>query len=123
MVHEKNWQRDAINVVLKEKLATTIAKTRSPSPSKSKIIQELNDTPSALYISSGIDSEVPDESEFIKKLISGLETNTDHYLQADNLYYNFLKEAYTKVGTKLVQPQKKELDWHKTGGDFIFIKK
>ena len=103
--------------------AITIAKTRSPSPSKSKIIQELNDTPSALYISSGIDSEVPDESEFIKKLISGLETNTDHYLQADNLYYNFLKEAYTKVGTKLVKPQKKELDWHKTGGDFIFIKK
>mgnify|MGYP006091728237 CR=1 FL=1 len=104
--------------------AITITKTRSTNPAKSEIIQELNDTQSALFISSGIDSEVPDKSVFMKELISGLKSNTDDYLQSEDLYYNFLKEAYTKVsGKKIVQPQKSELDWHEKGGDFIFIKK
>ena len=99
--------------------------TRNIIPPKSEYIQTRFNIPSFQYMSSGIDTEVPDDSEFSKNLLDGLRENTEKYLSADDLYQNYLKLSYTKIKNKTVMPQMSPLKdcGHKLGGDFFFIKK
>ena len=103
----------------------TESSSRAVKPPKSEVIQIGFDKSSFQYISSGSDSEVPDDSEFLKNLVDGLNKNTDKYLAASDLYNEYLKHSYTKINTQTAIPQMSTINGcgHELGGDFFFIKK
>jgi len=97
--------------------------SRGVNPPKSLVNQEIYEKSSVQYISSGSDSEVPDNSRFFKNLITGLTKNTATYLSASDLYYQHLKHSYTSYNNDIVIPQLSPLPGHELGGDFFFIRK
>ncbi len=94
-------------------------------PPKSEVIQNVFNKSSFQYISSGSDSEVLDDSEFLKNLVIGLSENTNKYLSASVLYHQFLRQSYTSANGQTVIPQMSTINGcgHELGGDFFFIKK
>jgi hypothetical protein len=103
----------------------TESSSRAVKPPKSKVIQIVFNKTSFQYISSGSDSEVPDDSEFLKNLVDGLNKNADKYLAASDLYSKYLKHSYTEINTQYAIPQMSTINGcgHELGGDFFFIKK
>ena len=103
----------------------TESSTRAVKPPKSEVIQKVFNKSSFQYISSGSDSEVLDDSEFLKNLVIGLSENTNKYLSASVLYHQFLRQSYTSANGQTVIPQMSTINGcgHELGGDFFFIKK
>ena len=104
----------------------SIGEDRGVRAPPSAVIQEVYDTESCQYISSGTNTTVPDKSIFIKNLLKALEENTEIYLSASDLFHKKgLKESYVRSDKEWVHPNFSELyeAGHKATGDFIFIKK
>ena len=99
-----------------------VFKTRSIGKNPPAAIQSMNEKISRVAITSGNDTEVPDESVFMKYLIKALSENKDKYLTAQKLFVtNIIEAVMTETKT---EPRygTLELAGH-IGGDYIFIKK
>ena len=90
--------------------------------------QEIYNLPSRKYMSSGVMSEVPDKSTFLRHLVLKLENNKDKYLSANKLFSRISEDVLFETpitGGDNVIPQFSYIrgSGHKKGGDFFFIKK
>ncbi|OYY02202.1 MAG: hypothetical protein B7Y76_06020 [Sphingobacteriia bacterium 35-40-5] len=100
----------------------SVFKTRGLNDAAPKAIQEMEEKISRIAITSGNDTEVPDESVFMKYLIKALSTNKDKYLTAQKMFINQILEAVMTESKTEPRYGTLELAGH-VGGDFIFIKK
>jgi hypothetical protein len=73
-------------------------------------------------ITSGNDTEVPDESVFMKYLVKALTDNKEKYLTAQKMFINQIMEAVMTETKTEPRYGTLELAGH-VGGDFIFSKK
>ena len=100
----------------------SVFKTRNISTFDHQNIKDLNNKISRVAITSGNDTEVPDESVFMKYLIKALESNKEKYMTSQKLFVNNILEAV--MNESLTEPRygTLELAGH-VGGDYIFSKK
>ncbi len=98
-----------------------VFKTRSFTKDASTTVQVLGEKISRVAITSGNDTEVPDESIFMKYLIKALSENTDKYLPAQKMFITRIIEAV--INESKIEPRYGTLEsaGH-IGGDFIFTK-
>lgn len=85
-------------------------------------IKELDGKISRVAITSGNDSEVPDESVFMKYLIKALRENKEPYLTAQKMFINQIMEAVMSETNTEPRYGTLEMAGH-VGGDFIFYRK
>jgi hypothetical protein len=85
-------------------------------------VKEMDQKISRVAITSGNDSEVPDESVFMKYLIKALSENKEQYLTAQKMFINQIIEAVMTETKTEPRYGTLELAGH-LGGDFIFTKK
>lgn len=97
----------------------SVFKTRSLT--KNTAVQNLKNKISRVAITSGNDSEVPDESIFMKYLIKALSDNKEQTVSAQNLFVNHIIEAV--MNSTETEPRYGTLEeaGH-IGGDYIFQK-
>ncbi len=100
----------------------SVFKTRGLTDGAPKAIQEMEEKISRIAITSGNDTEVPDESVFMKYLIKALSENKEKYLTAQKMFINQIIEAVMTESKTEPRYGTLELAGH-VGGDFIFIKK
>jgi tetratricopeptide (TPR) repeat protein len=100
----------------------SVFKTRGLNDAAPKPIQEMEEKISRIAITSGNDTEVPDESIFMKYLIKALNNNKEKYLTAQKMFINQILEAVMTESKTEPRYGTLELAGH-IGGDFIFIKK
>lgn len=100
----------------------SVFRTRGLGANASAALKELDSKVSRVAITSGNDTEVPDESVFMKHLVKALNDNRDSYLTAQKLFITKILEA-VMTETK-TEPRYGTLEsaGH-VGGDFIFVKK
>ena len=98
-----------------------VFKTRSIGKDASIAVQGMNEKISRVAITSGNDTEVPDESVFMKYLIKALTDNKEKYLSAQKLFINKIMEAVMTETKTEPRYGTLELAGH-VGGDYIFIK-
>lgn len=100
----------------------SVFRTRGLGENASAALKELDSKVSRVAITSGNDTEVPDESVFMKYLVKALNENHDSYLTAQKLFITKILEA-VMTETK-TQPRYGTLEsaGH-IGGDYIFVKK
>ncbi|HEY0667074.1 MAG TPA: caspase family protein [Sphingobacteriaceae bacterium] len=100
----------------------SVFRTRGLGANASAALKELDSKVSRVAITSGNDTEVPDESVFMKYLVKALNDNRDSYMTAQKLFITKILEA-VMTETK-TQPRYGTLEsaGH-VGGDFIFVKK
>ncbi len=100
----------------------SIFKTRSLGADAPPAVRELSEKISRVAITSGNDTEVPDESVFMKYLIKALSENKEKYLTAQKMFINQIIEAV--MSETKIEPRygTLELAGH-IGGDYIFTKK
>jgi len=72
-------------------------------------------------MTSGAETEVPDDSEFIKYLIKRLEDNEEEYLQASTLFSSIIIAVASN--TKTVPQYRIIQNVDNEGGDFIFLRR
>lgn len=98
-----------------------IFKTRSAFSDAPSSIQELNLLKSRRAITSGDLKKVPDESVFIKYLISTLEQNDEKYITSEDIFHKLKRPVIDNTSNI---PQSGSIkNTGGEGGDFIFIKK
>ncbi len=85
-------------------------------------IREMENKITRVAITSGNDTEVPDESVFMKYLVKALSDNKDKYLTAQKMFINQILEAVMTETKTEPRYGTLELAGH-VGGDFIFSKK
>ncbi len=85
-------------------------------------IREMENRISRVAITSGNDTEVPDESVFMKYLVKALSENKEKYLTAQKMFINQILEAVMTESKTEPRYGTLELAGH-VGGDFIFNKK
>lgn len=100
----------------------SVFKTRGLTDGAPKPIQEMEEKISRIAITSGNDTEVPDESVFMKYLIKALNSNKEKYLTAQKMFINQILEAVMTESKTEPRYGTLELAGH-VGGDFIFTKK
>lgn len=100
----------------------SVFKTRGISGTVPKAIQEMDEKISRIAITSGNDTEVPDESVFMKYLVKALSENKEKYLTAQKMFINQILEAVMTETKTEPRYGTLELAGH-VGGDFIFSKK
>ncbi|MES2828451.1 MAG: caspase family protein [Bacteroidota bacterium] len=100
----------------------SVFKTRSLGADAPPQLKELDQKISRVAITSGNDSEVPDESVFMKYLVKALTENKDKYLTAQKMFINQIMEAVMTETKTEPRYGTLELAGH-IGGDFIFSKK
>jgi tetratricopeptide (TPR) repeat protein len=100
----------------------SVFKTRGLTDGAPKAIQEMEAKISRIAITSGNDTEVPDESVFMKYLIKALSENKEKYLTAQKMFITQIIEAVMTESKTEPRYGTLELAGH-VGGDFIFIKK
>jgi hypothetical protein len=100
----------------------SVFKTRGLKDGAPKQIQEMDEKISRIAITSGNDTEVPDESVFMKYLVKALSENKEKYLTAQKMFINQIIEAVMTETKTEPRYGTLELAGH-VGGDFIFIKK
>jgi hypothetical protein len=100
----------------------SVFKTRGLNDAAPKPIQEMEEKISRIAITSGNDTEVPDESIFMKYLIKALNNNKEKYLTAQKMFINQILEAVMTESKTEPRYGTLELAGH-VGGDFIFTKK
>lgn len=84
-------------------------------------VAKLNEKISRVAITSGNDTEVPDESIFMKYLIKALTENKEKYITAQKMFINQILEAVMTETKTEPRYGTLELAGH-VGGDYIFIK-
>ncbi len=99
-----------------------VFKTRSLGADASQAMREMSEKISRVAITSGNDTEVPDESVFMKYLVKALSENKDKYLTAQKMFINHIIEAVMNETKTEPRYGTLELAGH-VGGDFIFVKK
>jgi tetratricopeptide (TPR) repeat protein len=99
-----------------------VFKTRSIGKNAPAAIQSMNEKISRVAITSGNDTEVPDESVFMKYLIKALSENKEQYLTAQKMFITQIIEAVMTETKTEPRYGTLELAGH-VGGDFIFAKK
>ncbi len=100
----------------------SVFKTRSIGADAPLAIKEMEEKISRVAITSGNDTEVPDESVFMKYLVKALTENKDTYLTAQKLFVTQIIEAVMTESKTEPRYGTLELAGH-VGGDFIFAKK
>jgi tetratricopeptide (TPR) repeat protein len=100
----------------------SVFKTRSIGKDAPAAVKEMNDKISRVAITSGNDTEVPDESVFMKYLIKALSENKEQYLTAQKMFITQIIEAVMTETKTEPRYGTLELAGH-IGGDFIFSKK
>ncbi len=100
----------------------SVFKTRSLGADAPKAIREMSEKVSRVAITSGNDTEVPDESVFMKYLVKALSENKDKYLTAQKMFITQIIEAVMTETKTEPRYGTLELAGH-VGGDFIFVKK
>ncbi len=98
-----------------------IFKTRAVDDEPSKGVRKLYELPSRKAMTSGILQEVPDESVFLKYLVTRLEENEDKYLSSEALFSSF-KTAVMNNSPNVPQYGTIQ-NVGDEGGDYIFIKR
>ncbi|UKJ08816.1 caspase family protein [Solitalea lacus] len=100
----------------------SVFKTRSIGAGAPAAIREMSEKISRVAITSGNDTEVPDQSVFMKYLVKALSENKEKYLTAQKMFINQIIEA-VMTETK-TEPRYGTLEaaGH-VGGDYIFMKK
>ena len=99
-----------------------VFKTRSIGKNAPAAIQSMNEKISRVAITSGNDTEVPDESVFMKYLIKALSENKEQYLTAQKMFITQIIEAVMTETKTEPRYGTLELAGH-VGGDYIFAKK
>ena len=99
-----------------------VFKTRSIGKNSPAAIQNMNEKISRVAITSGNDTEVPDESVFMKYLVKALSENKEKYLTAQKMFINQIMEAVMTETKTEPRYGTLELAGH-IGGDYIFSKK
>ncbi len=99
-----------------------VFKTRSIGKDAPAAMVSMNEKISRVAITSGNDTEVPDESVFMKYLVKALSENKDKYFTAQKMFINHIIEAVMTETKTEPRYGTLELAGH-VGGDFIFIKK
>jgi len=99
-----------------------VFKTRSIGKDAPLAIQTMNEKISRVAITSGNDTEVPDESVFMKYLIKALTENKEKYLTAQKMFIDQIMEAVMTETKTEPRYGTLELAGH-VGGDYIFAKK
>ncbi|MES2828453.1 MAG: tetratricopeptide repeat protein [Bacteroidota bacterium] len=100
----------------------SVFKTRGISDKAPTAIKELDNKITRVAITSGNDTEVPDESVFMKYLIKALSQNKEPYLTAQKMFITQILEAVMTESKTEPRYGTLELAGH-VGGDFIFTKK
>ncbi|MES2828452.1 MAG: caspase family protein [Bacteroidota bacterium] len=100
----------------------SVFKTRGISDKAPTAIKELDNKITRVAITSGNDTEVPDESIFMKYLIKALSQNKEQYLTAQKMFINQIIEAVMAESKTEPRYGTLELAGH-VGGDFIFSRK
>ncbi|OYX91757.1 MAG: hypothetical protein B7Y76_13755, partial [Sphingobacteriia bacterium 35-40-5] len=100
----------------------SVFKTRSIGADAPPAVREMSEKISRVAITSGNDTEVPDQSVFMKYLIKALNENKEKYLTAQKMFINQIIEAVMTESKTEPRYGTLELAGH-VGGDFIFIKK
>ena len=99
-----------------------VFKTRSIGKDAPANIKTMNEKISRVAITSGNDTEVPDESVFMKYLVKALSENKEKYLTAQKMFITQIMEAVMTETKTEPRYGTLELAGH-IGGDFIFAKK
>ncbi len=99
-----------------------VFKTRSLGKDAPLAMQTMNEKISRVAITSGNDTEVPDESVFMKYLIKALTDNKEKYLTAQKMFITQIMEAVMTETKTEPRYGTLELAGH-VGGDYIFAKK
>lgn len=99
----------------------SVFKTRQFDPNAPAVVQKMNEKISRIAITSGNDTEVPDESVFMKYLIRALSENREKYLTAQKMFVNHIIEAVMTETRTEPRYGTLELAGH-VGGDYIFMK-
>lgn len=100
----------------------SVFKSRSVEADAPTAIKEMSNKISRVAITSGNDSEVPDESVFMKYLIKALTENKEKYLTTQKMFINQIIEAIMTESKTEPHYGTLELAGH-IGGDYIFLKK
>jgi tetratricopeptide (TPR) repeat protein len=100
----------------------SVFKTRSIGADAPAAIKEMDNKIARVAITSGNDTEVPDESVFMKYLIKALTENKEKYLTAQKMFITQIIEAVMTESKTEPRYGTLELAGH-VGGDFIFSKK
>ncbi len=100
----------------------SVFKTRSIGADAPVAVREMSEKISRVAITSGNDTEVPDESVFMKYLVKALNDNKDKYLTAQKMFITQIIEAVMAESKTEPRYGTLELAGH-VGGDYIFIKK
>ena len=100
----------------------SVFKTRSIGADAPVALREMSEKISRVAITSGNDTEVPDESVFMKYLLKALSENREKYLTAQKMFINQIIEAVMTETNTEPRYGTLELAGH-VGGDFIFTKK
>ena len=100
----------------------SVFKTRGLGKDAPAAMKEMDEKISRVAITSGNDTEVPDESVFMKYLVKALSENKEKYLTAQKMFINQIIEAVMTETKTEPRYGTLELAGH-VGGDFIFIKK
>jgi tetratricopeptide (TPR) repeat protein len=100
----------------------SVFKTRSIGADAPPAVREMSEKISRVAITSGNDTEVPDQSVFMKYLIKALSENKEKYLTAQKMFITQIIEAVMTESKTEPRYGTLELAGH-VGGDFIFTKK
>ena len=99
-----------------------VFKTRSIGKNTPAALKTIDEKISRVAITSGNDTEVPDESVFMKYLVKALTDNKEKYLTAQKMFINQIMEAVMTETKTEPRYGTLELAGH-IGGDYIFAKK
>ena len=99
-----------------------VFKTRSLGKDAPAALKTINEKISRVAITSGNDTEVPDESVFMKYLVKALTENKEKYLTAQKMFITQIMEAVMTETKTEPRYGTLELAGH-IGGDYIFSKK
>jgi tetratricopeptide (TPR) repeat protein len=100
----------------------SVFKTRGLGADAPIALKEMDNKISRVAITSGNDTEVPDESVFMKYLVKALSDNKDKYLTAQKMFITQIIEAVMTETKTEPRYGTLELAGH-VGGDYIFTKK
>jgi hypothetical protein len=100
----------------------SVFKSRGLGEDAPVAMKEMDSKITRVAITSGNDTEVPDESVFMKYLVKALADNKEKYLTAQKMFINQIIEAVMSESKTEPRYGTLELAGH-VGGDYIFFRK
>ena len=124
MVTQQGGSRNDCNTLLITDacFSGSVFKTRGLNGDAPSALRDMSEKISRVAITSGNDSEVPDESVFMKHLIRALSETKEKYFTAQKMFITQILEAVMSETKTEPRYGTLELAGH-VGGDFIFVKK